>query len=64
MERYTNASRHCQKRTLRSSKFSSLNTTVRKYSVEKPKFEDDDDESTFDDIFGKSLEKPGGDSNG
>ena len=37
---------------------------LKKYSVERPKFEDDDDENTFDDIFGKALEKPGGESNG
>lgn len=32
-----------------------------RYTIERPRFEDDDDESTFDDIFGREMITPGGD---
>lgn len=35
-----------------------------RYTIERPKFEDDDDESTFDDMFGRELITPGGDGDG
>ena len=35
-----------------------------KYTIERPTFEDDDDENTFDDIFGRELITPGGDDDG
>lgn len=37
---------------------------LEKYTIERPKFEDDDDESTFDDMFGRELISPGGDDDG
>jgi len=37
---------------------------LERYTIERPKFEDDDDESTFDDMFGRELITPGGDDDG